>query len=136
MLFRSKNMAVSRAVIDAVAAEGLKDKVEYIAFSLDVCKELVRIDPNATVVYLNGDLAPSTLKTYGIAGIDYKMSKLRDNMQWITDAKNNDMIVNVWTVNSVAEMIEWTNAGADFITTDKPNEALAIRQYYLDNQNK
>lgn len=130
----ARNMAVAQAAINAVTAENLQSKVEYIAFDLDICKELVRLDPNAKVAYLAGGMTPTALHNLGITGIDYHQQEFRDNPQWITEAKNLGMTVNVWTVNSIGDMTEMTNLGVEFITTDKPLDALKVKQYYLDNK--
>ena len=44
------------------------------------------------------------------------------------------MSVNVWTVNSIGDIAEMTNAGVQFVTTDKPLDALKVKQYYENNQ--
>ncbi|MGN0231958.1 MAG: LamG-like jellyroll fold domain-containing protein [Muribaculaceae bacterium] len=125
-----RNLAVAEAVVNAVAEAGVQDKVEYIAFSLDVCKKIVELNAEAHVAYLNGDMAPADLKELGIMGIDYSMANLRANMQWIKDAIDLGMTVNVWTVNSEADMIEFSNAGAQFITTNAPLTAIKVHSYY------
>lgn len=129
-----KNLLIAQAAINSVASEGLQNQVEYIAFSLDVCKELVRLDPTAKVSYLAGGMSPKSLHNLGITGIDYHQQEFRDNPQWIREAKELGMSVNVWTVNSIGDMTEMTNLGVQFMTTDKPLDALKVRQYYLDNQ--
>ncbi len=47
-------------------------------------KKLAGLAPEATVQYLNGDKAPSTVFADGIKGIDYSYSKLTD--AWIKEA--------------------------------------------------
>ena len=108
------------AVVKMVKKAGVKKQTEYISFSLNICKELVRLDPKAEVAYLNGDLTPQELKALKITGIDYNLATLRKNIHWIEEAKKLKMTVNVWTVNNEADMKEMISAGVDFITTDKP----------------
>ena len=103
-----------------VNAMNMTDQVEYIAFSLDVCKKILELQPNAIVAYLEGDLPPQTLHNLDIKGIDYKLSELRKHKDWITQAKNLGMSVNVWTVNSESDLREVINDGVDYITTDQP----------------
>ena len=50
------------------------------------------------------------------------MEVLRRNPQWIRDAHSRGMKVNVWTVNSQADMMEFIAMGVDFITTDHPDQ--------------
>lgn len=49
-----RNMTVVKAVLDTVRYYKVENKVQYITFNLDICKELVRIDPEAVVACLKG----------------------------------------------------------------------------------
>jgi len=108
------------AVIAMVEKAGMKKQTEYISFSLNICKELVRLSPKAKVAYLNGDLAPKELKALKINGIDYNISVLQKNKHWIEEAHQLKMKVNVWTVNKEEDLQEMIAAGVDFMTTDNP----------------
>lgn len=119
-----KNMRAAKVCYEAVKAKDMQDQVEYIAFSYDICKELVRLDPNAMVQYLNGDKAPSTVLADGIKGIDYTSSKLTD--AWIKEANDLGMTVNVWTVNAESAMLDFMNKGVDLITTDESEKAMKL----------
>ena len=114
-----EDKAVS-AVLEMVSQSGLTKQIEYISFSLNICKEIVRRDPKAVVAYLNGDLAPEELNKLKIKGIDYNLKVLQNNKQWIKEAQKLKMTVNVWTVNNEADMKEMIDAGVNFITTDDP----------------
>jgi len=117
---KEKEDKATAAVVKMVKKAGVKKQTEYISFSLNICKELVRLDPKAEVAYLNGDLTPLELKALKISGIDYNLAVLKNNKQWIEEAHKLKMTVNVWTVNSEDDMKEMIAAGVDFITTDKP----------------
>jgi glycerophosphoryl diester phosphodiesterase len=114
-----EDRAVS-AIVKMVEKCGVKKQTEYISFSLNICKEFVRLSPKADVAYLNGDLAPQELKALKITGIDYNLAVLKKNKHWIEEAHKLKMTVNVWTVNAEEDMKEMIAAGVDFITTDKP----------------
>ena len=129
-----QNSTFEKAAVEAVAESRMQNKVEYIAFDLDICKKIVSLDASAKVSYLAGGIAPETLHTYGISGLDYHIQEFRDNPQWIKQAKDRGMSVNVWTVNSIGDIAEMTNAGVQFVTTDKPLDALKVKQYYENNQ--
>ena len=107
-------------VVKMVKKVGVEKHTEYISFSLNICTEIKRLKPKANVAYLNGDLAPKDLKALNIDGIDYNLSVLRKNKQWIEEAHKLKMTVNVWTVNAEEDMREMIEAGVDYITTDKP----------------
>ena len=108
------------AIVKMVKEAGMRKQTEYISFSLNICKELVRLDPKAEVAYLNGDLTPQELKTLKIPGIDYHIDVMKNNKNWIDDARKLKMKVNVWTVNKEDDIQEMIAAGVDYITTDKP----------------
>ena len=110
----------ARAVIEAVKAKGLTDRVEYIAFDYTTCKRIVNALPGAMVQYLNGDLAPAAVRQDGIGGIDYRFSAYSGNPGWVKEAHANGMVTNVWTVDTVQDMMTCIAWGMDFITTNNP----------------
>lgn len=115
------------AIAEAVAERGLENKVEYIAFSYQACLDLVAATPEGTMIgYLNGDRAPRSLHDKGIMSIDYAYAKLLANKQWIREAQELGMIVNVWTVNSSQDMLDFIGLGVDYITTDYPQNLQSI----------
>lgn len=52
------------------------------------------------------------------------MEKLKD--EWITEAHSLGMVVNVWTVNSDADMLTYISKGVDFITTNNPQNCISL----------
>ena len=73
-----------------------------------------------------GDIAPSDIKELGINGIDYYKKVLSKNPEWISQAKQNNVLTNVWTVNSDDKIKYFVDKNIDFITTDEPLKALEI----------
>ena len=126
----ARGKACVAAVVNMVKERGLQDKVEYIAFSLNLCKEVVALDPSAHVAYLNGDQSPASLKYLGIMGLDYTAATYRNNPAWASLADKNGMTTNVWTINDTATMAEMTNCGIHYVTTDNPEEALRVEAAY------
>ena len=49
----------------------MEDQVEYISFSMNICKELIRRAPSAQISYLRGEVSPTDLKILGFSGLDY-----------------------------------------------------------------
>jgi len=123
---KEADIKAARETMRQVRKRHLESKVDYISFSLEACKELVRIDPTANVAYLSGNLSPVELRALGLNGMDYHISALRKNPQWIKEAHDLDMEVNVWTVDSKEEMEEMKAAGVDYITTNQPERCVAI----------
>ena len=126
----ARGLAAAKAIVDTVKAYGVEDNVEYIAFSLNLCKELVKQAPTAMVQYLNGDKSPAELKDLGIMGLDYKAAVFTSHPTWVSEAHALGMVTNAWTVNDTATMTELTNMGIDFVTTDTPIEATDVKMLY------
>lgn len=98
----------------------LQHLVVYISFDYEILKRIHALDPLAVTQYLTGDKTPAELRADGISGADYHISVYRKNPEWITQLKENEMILNAWTVNTPEDM-DWLLAQSfDFITTDQP----------------
>ncbi len=108
-------------ILELVNKLELQDRVEYISFSMDVCRELLRKQPKAHVSYLKGDIEPAVLKNMGFSGVDYHYTVFQLHPEWIKQAKILGLIVNVWTVNDMALMESFIDKRVDLITTDRPS---------------
>lgn len=118
-----------RRIIEMVKKYGLEDRTEYISFSLHAIKEFIHHAPNANIYYLNGELSPQELKAIGCAGFDYSMGLVKRNPEWIKQAHELGMKVNVWTINKEKDMKWLIDNKVDFITTDNP----LLLQHLLQN---
>ena len=98
----------------------MEAQVEYISFSLNICRKLKEFAPEAQVAYLEGNLSPDDVKRAGLDGIDYHHSLLATHPDWVAQAHALGLTVNAWTVNREEDMRRLIEAGADFITTDNP----------------
>ena len=123
---REKNNLVIDTALKMIDDAGLNDMVEYIAFDYENCKRIAAARPEAMVGYLNGDRKPADLLADGIRSIDYSSGTLASHPEWIKEAQDLGMIVNVWTVNSDNELMKWLGEGVDYITTDNPDNLQAI----------
>jgi glycerophosphoryl diester phosphodiesterase len=128
-----KNNTVTAAVVNKVREAGMTAQTEYIAFDFNICKKVIELQPGATVAYLNGDKTPQELKNAGINGIDYTQSVLTARPEWITQAHQLGMTVNIWTVNSESDLVKAINLGVDYITTDNPVTAKQLVEIMADN---
>ena len=116
----SRNMTVVKAVLDTVRYYKVENKVQYIMFNLDICKELVRIDPEAVVACLKGGMAPAEVYEMGIRGIHYHRKEYRDHPQWIREAQELGMTVNVQGINTPEDLREMVTLGVNLVSTDNP----------------
>ena len=107
-------------ILNKIKEYKLQKKTEYIAFSMEAAKEIIRLDKKGKVSYLNGELSPKELKSLGFAGLDYNYNVIKKHPEWVKEAKDLDLTVNVWTVNTAEQMQEMIALGVDYITTDYP----------------
>jgi glycerophosphoryl diester phosphodiesterase len=49
---------------------------------MNVCEQLAKEAPGASISYLRSDVAPRELKAKGITGIDYHFKALQANPEW------------------------------------------------------
>ncbi|HBC28922.1 MAG TPA: glycerophosphodiester phosphodiesterase [Prevotellaceae bacterium] len=117
----ARNRRAADISVELVKMLGLERQTEYIAFSKVVCQRLHEIAPDAKVAYLNGNLSPAQIKEMGLSGIDYNEQVFVKHPEWLQEAKQLGIEVNVWTVNGEENLRRHaTMDGIDIITTDDP----------------
>ena len=113
-------------IVKALRKYNLLDRTDIIAFSINACLAFKKLMPDGRIFYLNGDLAPRSIKKLGLTGIDYSMSVLRKNPKWVEQAHKEGLEVNVWTVGTEEDMRYFIDLGVDYITTDYPERLQAL----------
>ena len=113
-------------IVKALRKYNLLDRTDIIAFSINACLAFKKLLPDGRIFYLNGDLAPRSIKKLGLTGIDYSMSVLRKNPKWVEQAHKEGLEVNVWTVDTEEDMRYFIDLGVDYITTDYPERLQAL----------
>ncbi|MCW3170582.1 glycerophosphodiester phosphodiesterase family protein [Chryseobacterium sp. 09-1422] len=98
----------------------LESQSEFISFSLNICKEIKKLEPSFKVQYLRGELSPQQIKDEGLDGIDYHYSIFEKNPTWIAEANALGLITNSWTVNDIAIFNKLKDQGIGFVTTNTP----------------
>ncbi|PQJ80536.1 glycerophosphodiester phosphodiesterase family protein [Polaribacter porphyrae] len=118
---KERNIAITDRVLALVEdLEADKYIASYISFSLDILKRIVEQQPNAKTQYLDGSKSPEQLKKLGISGLDYLAYKFKKRPHWINSAKEHNLTLNAWTVNTT-EDIDWLLANNfNYITTNEP----------------
>ena len=116
-----ENLMTDKA-IEALKAHGVYDpkRVIFISFSHFICQKIAKEHPAFTNQYLSGDIAPADLKKEGINGIDYNYKVLHEHPEWIKEAQDLGMSVNVWTIDDEEKISEMIGLGVDQITTNEP----------------
>lgn len=117
-----KENEIVQKAIKMIKDMKLEEQSEFISFSLNVCKEIKRIEPKFKVQYLNGELSPGQIKKEGLDGMDYHYSIFTKNPTWISEANALGLITNAWTVNDITVYKELKNQGIGFITTNIPDQ--------------
>lgn len=113
-------------VVAMIKAMHMEKQTDYISFSLNACERLARLMPNASVSYLGGRLSPLQLKGKGINGLDYHYNEFKKNPQWVAEAHDLGMTVNVWTVDDMDVARRMRDLKVDFITTNLPVEVAEL----------
>ena len=113
-------------IVRALRRHGVLDRTDIIAFSINACLAFKKLLPETKIYYLNGDLPPKSIKKLGLAGIDYSMGALRRHPEWVKQAHDLGLEVNVWTVDSEEDMRYFIDLGVDYITTDYPERLQAL----------
>lgn len=103
-----------------------KNRVMFISFSMNICKEFARLAPGFTVQYLDTDYTSEQVYSEGVNGIDINYKDLMKDPSRVEQAKAKGMSVNSWTVNKTDAMEAMVDLGVDFITTDHPLEARKV----------
>ncbi len=113
-------------IVKALRKHGVLDRTDIIAFSINACLAFRKLVPETRIYYLNGDLPPQSIKELGLAGIDYESTVLRARPEWVEQAHDLGLEVNVWTVDSEQEMRYFIDLGVDYITTNYPERLQAL----------
>ncbi len=115
-----------RKIVGMLRRRGLVERTDVISFSIGACLATRELLPDTKVFYLGGDIAPQRIARLGLSGIDYWSGALDKHPEWIAEAHALGLEVNVWTVNDDDAMRRFIDAGADYITTDRPDRLLQI----------
>ncbi len=115
-----ENSAIDKSLA-LIKMLGLEGRTEFISFSKHACEYFHQQWPNAKVAYLNGELSPKEVKALGLTGIDYNQKVFEQHPEWLTEAANEGIEVNVWTVDGEQDLRHHaTLKGIDIITTNDP----------------
>lgn len=112
----------TKATIDLVKAIGLKDRVEYIAFSQAACDAVVRYSPTNKVAYLSSDLSPVQCAEKGYTGVDYTYTAYRNAPSLVEEAEACGLDVITWTINTDLIARDMYGLGIRMFTTDSPQK--------------
>jgi len=121
---KERSMLLAQRVVEKVNQMNARDWIIYISFDYDILKKILQLDQSAKTMYLGGNMSPAELKDDGIWGADYNQKVFENKPNLINEAHQNQIAVNVWTVNDFMKMDYFLDQGIDFITTDEPEVLL------------
>lgn len=101
-------------------------RVMFISFSYHMCEVLAQKYPKFTVQFLGGKPSPEKVNSDKINGIDYNQGVFVKHPEWVKQAQDLGLSVNVWTVNKKDTMKEMFELGVNQLTTDQPLEAREV----------
>lgn len=116
----------AKKIVEALRQYDLLGRTDIIAFSLNACFAFKKLLPDGRIFYLNGDLSPKSIQKLGFTGIDYAIKVLRKHPEWVKQAHDLGLEVNVWTVDSDEDIQYFIDLGVDYITTNKPEQVQAM----------
>ncbi len=117
-------------VIDAIAARGMLSRVRLTSLELDTLQRVRAIDPKIKTTAL---LSFTYFRNHDLdqpAGVIGDVARFADGIgvnsalltpKLVQEAHNRKMSVDVWTVDSEAEMTRFIKMGVDSITTNRPD---------------
>lgn len=123
--FKREDLAAEK-IVKELKKYKLVERTDIICFSLNACLAFKKLLPDTKIYYLNGDLAPKSIQRLGLAGIDYSDKVLRKHPEWVKEAHELGLEVNVWTVDKEEDMKYFIDLGVDYITTNYPEQLQAL----------
>ncbi|MCQ2177781.1 MAG: glycerophosphodiester phosphodiesterase [Bacteroidales bacterium] len=101
---------------------GLYDpkRVAFISFGRHMCQKIAAEHPQFINQFLSGKIAPATMASEKINGIDYHYSNFELWPEFVGAAHDLGMTVNAWTVDKEDKIQKMIDLKVDAITTNTP----------------
>ena len=124
-----KESADAKKCVEAVARNKMKDRTWYISFKTEQLKRVRALDGSAKLGYIFQKSIPKDLNST-IASL--RISALMVHQDLLTQTRLDDwhmsgLLVNVWTVNNKSDCRKFAKMGVDFITSNYPDYAAAVK---------
>ncbi len=117
---------VVEAILRLAREMQLVPQIEFISFSRHACDEVVRLQPDAAVVYVSSDMramGPAEAKERGYRGLSYQLGVLMNRPAIADEANALGIATTLWMVND-CELIDWAaRHGITYVSTDCPDKA-------------
>lgn len=130
---------VVEAILRLAREMRLVPQIEFISFSRHTCDEVLRLQPDAVVVYVSSDMAamsPAEAKKRGYGGLSYQLNVLMNRPELVDEANRLGIATTLWMVND-CELIDWAaRHGITYVSTDCPDKAEAYLEAVAAYKNK
>ncbi len=124
---------LERKVIELTKEIGMEDRVLYSSFNHYTCVKIHELEPEAYVGFLYSDgiidIAPYA-KNHGANALHPALYNLQ-YPNYMKDAAQNGLDVNVWTVNEPEHLVMASQMKVNALITNYPDRALKIAQTYI-----
>lgn len=118
----SKDCSNIPMLIDFIEKNGFRDKC-IILTSMKPCLEYIRKHyPDVTLQFLTGQYWPNHFDWCLEHRMDVDIQRTYFTAEDVRKFHDAGLKVNVWTVNTPEDIATYTEAGCDFLTTDKYRE--------------
>jgi glycerophosphoryl diester phosphodiesterase len=133
---RRRYPGIEAAVLTRLAVAGLVGRATVMAFEWDT---LARLRAHSTAIRLTGLLtrrsalrrggvAPAARRAAALGATDLGIERTLLSSRTVRAARGAGLSVGVWTVNEPAEILRALALGVDYVTTDRPDLALRLRE--------
>lgn len=124
---------LERKVIELTKEMGMEDRVLYSSFNHYTCVKIHELEPEAYVGFLYSDGIidiAQYAKNYGANALHPALYNLQ-YPNYMKDAAQNGLDVNVWTVNEPEHLVMASQMKVNALITNYPDRALKIAQTYI-----
>lgn len=124
-----KDTANVDMTVSAVRAHHMEDRVIYISFEKPLLRKVRALDADARLGFIFMDAIPAGLDSF-IDELD--ICALMVHKKLLTQSRldnwhDRGLQVNVWTIDTYDECVNWINMGVDYITSNYPEIAVSAR---------
>jgi glycerophosphoryl diester phosphodiesterase len=102
----------------------IEKRIVYISFSFKILQWIKEVNPKAIVLYLENNKTVEEITAAAFNGINYYYYNFQKNPTIASKAKEHDLMLGSWTVNTINDLKSLEAQGITYITTNRPQEFL------------
>ena len=133
---RAPYPGIEERVVAQVKAAGLERRTTVMAFEWGTLERIHRLAPDLRLTGLLsrrmaeglGGVGPAAARVAALPAHDLGIEKTLLSPEAVQAARTAGLTIGVWTVNDEAELGRALASGVDYVTSDRPDLALRLRQ--------